>query len=96
MGRAYLSRGAWLWLVVRAVLSALLVAFIADPLRIPGLVSGVLIVAVLVLSYADLQRRKERTLLHNLGLPAMLIAGISAVPAIVAESTLMLAQSLGR
>jgi hypothetical protein len=81
---------------MRAVLGMLLVAFSANPLRIPAVVSSALVAAVLVISYAELQRRKERTLLHNLGLPVMLMVGMSAVPAIIAESAIKLAQSLGR
>jgi len=95
VGRAYFSRGAWLWLGMRAVLSALLVVFSANPLRIPGVVSAGLVALVFVISYADLQRRDEGTLLHNLGLPTMLVVAISALPAIVAESAIKIAQSLG-
>jgi hypothetical protein len=81
---------------MRAVFGVLLVLFSASPLRIPVAVSAALIGAVLIISYADLQRRKERTLLHNLGLPVLLIVGISALPAILAESAIKIAQSLGR
>jgi hypothetical protein len=96
VGRAYFNRGAWLWLAMRAVLGVLLLFFSSSPLRIPGVVSAALVAAVLIISYADLQRRNERTLLHNLGLPVMLIIGISALPAILAESAIKIAQSLGR
>jgi hypothetical protein len=58
--------------------------------------SVALVATVLIISYADLQRRRERTLLHNLGLPVLLIVGISALPAILAESAIKIAQSLGR
>lgn len=81
---------------MRAVLGVLLVFFSASPIRVPGAVSAALVAAVFIISYADLQRRKERTLLHNLGLPVMLIVAISALPAILAESAIKLAQSLGR
>ncbi|HXV17765.1 MAG TPA: hypothetical protein VD758_13350 [Gemmatimonadaceae bacterium] len=77
------------------MLSALLVSFSANPLRIPAFVSVALVAMIVVISYADLQRRDEGTLLHNLGLPVRLVVAISALPAIVAESAIRIAQAVG-
>ena len=81
---------------MRAVLGVLLVFFSASPIRFPAAISFALVVAVFLISYADLQRRQERILLHNLGMPVMLILAISALPAIVAESAIEIAQTLSR
>jgi hypothetical protein len=76
------------------MLSALLVSFGANPLRMPVFASVGIVALVAVISCADLQRRDEGTLLHNLGLPMMLIVAIAALPAIVAEFAIRIAQSL--
>lgn len=81
---------------MRAAVGGLFVVFSASPLRFPVAVSAVLVVVVFIVSYADLQRRREGNLLHNLGLPVMLIVAISTLPAIVAESAIKIAQSLSR
>ena len=81
---------------MRVALGVTLVLFSASPIRVPGALSFVLVAAVFVASYADLQRRHEGTLLHNLGMPVIVIVAISALPAIVAESAIDIAQSLSR
>jgi hypothetical protein len=81
---------------MRVMLAALLGFFSANPIRIPVALSAALVAAVVMISYADLKRRDERTLLHNLGLPVMLVVGLCALPAIVAESAIKIAQSLSR
>ena len=96
VGRAYLSRGAWLWLGMRAGLGALLVSLSDSPLRVSAADSAVVVAGVLVLSYADVRMRSERTFLHNLGLPPMLIVALSALPAVVAEAAIRFAESVSR
>lgn len=96
VGRAYLSRGAWLWLGLRLLLGLVFALFSASPLRLPFAVSAAIVAAACVLSYLDLRRRHENSLLHNLGMPVMLIVAISTVPAILAESAIEIAQSLSR
>lgn len=81
---------------MRAALGVLLVFFSASPIRVPPSISFALVAAVFAISYADLQRRQEGNLLHNLGMPVMLIVAISALPAIVAESAIEIAQTLSR
>lgn len=96
VGRAYLSRGAWLWLALRTLLGVLLVLSSASPIRLSFALSASLVAAVCVLSYLDLRRRHESVLLHNLGMPVMLIVAIATVPAILAESAIKVAQALAR
>lgn len=81
---------------MRVALSVPLLFSGASPTRFPVVTSSALIAAVLVISYADLQRRHETNLLHNLGMPVMLIVAISALPAVVAESAIDIAQMLSR
>lgn len=81
---------------MRAALGVSLVFFSASPVRVPSSISFALIGAVFVISYADLQRRHEGSLLHNLGMPVMLIVALSALPAVVGESAIRIVQSLGR
>lgn len=83
-------------MAMRAVLGVLLLSFSASPIRIPAVVSAAMVVAVFFVSYADLQRRREGNLLHNLGIPVILIVAISALPAVVAESAIRIAETLSR
>ena len=70
--------------------------FSASPIRFPAVISAALVATVFVISYADLKRRREGYLLHNLGMPVLLIVAISAIPALVAESAIEIAQRLAR
>jgi hypothetical protein len=79
---------------MRLVLGVALVVFSSSPLRFSSALSGLLILAVFAASYADLRRRQEGSLLHNLGMPVMLIVAISTIPAVLAESAIGIAQRL--
>jgi hypothetical protein len=68
----------------------------ASAVRVPAWVSFGLLAGVVMASYVELKRRREQNLLHNLGMPVLLIVAISAVPAIVAESTIGFLQSMSR
>lgn len=81
---------------MRVALAVALVFSSASPFRIPAWISFALVSGVLVLSYIELNRRHERNLLHNLGMPVLLIVAISAVPAVVAESAFRLIGSMSR
>ena len=83
--RAYLARGARLWIGARLFLSAPLLIAGIDPLDLT-FKAAVLIVAVSVmLGAADVYRRHERALLENLGVSRSVIFAVLALPAIVGE-----------
>lgn len=67
-----------------------------NPVRLPPAVATGFVVIVFILSYFDLQRRRETTLLHDLGVPAMLVVIIATIPAVFAESAIGLAGRLVR
>lgn len=61
----------------------------------PTIAAGI-VAMVFVLVYFDLQRRRETTMLHNLGVPAILVVAIATIPAAVAESAIEVAGRLVR
>ena len=89
--RAYLVRGLWLWLSVRAVATAVLLLGRVDPVHLP-LASQFQIAAFAVgACFLETHRQRERALLGNLGVRAGALATIFAVPAILGEATIRLA-----
>lgn len=81
---------------MRVLLGVLLMGFSLSPVSVSVAVSAAMVVGVIVVSYAELQRRHERNLLHNLGMPVMLTVAICALPAVVAESAIRIAETFGR
>jgi hypothetical protein len=96
VGRAYLTRGALLWASIRVLAGVLFVVLDSNPAHVPLIVSASIVSLVFALSYMDLRRRHEKVLLHNLGIPAAFVVIVAAVPAIVGESIIHLAATIGR
>ena len=95
---AFLRRAAFLWVGVR-LLFAVLVALNVDQLGPPSPVlsfRGALLVILLVaiLGLLEARRRNEHVFLANLGVPQLVVAALSAVPALAGE--LLVASFAGR
>ena len=92
--RAYVRRGARLWLASRALLAAVFLFGQADPIRTPTMGAALIILWVVGVSILETHRRGEFVLLGNLGIRPSAVAAMYAVPATVAEVALQCLASL--
>jgi hypothetical protein len=83
--RAYLRRGAVLWLLARALLSVVLAFADASPLALSSQASVITIVVVTTLGFAQTMRLRESVLLGNLGVSRPMLAAFFALPALIGE-----------
>jgi hypothetical protein len=89
--RAYVVRGAWLWLGTRALLAIMLLLAGGSPLDLGG-GGDLLAVALAVgLSFLETHLRGERFLLANLGAHPVMLGALFAAPALAGEIVLGLA-----
>lgn len=83
--RAYVVRGLWLWVGVRAVAAAVFATAELEPLPLSaGAVIQVILLCVIV-GFVDIRRRHERALLGNLGLGNAAMTLLFVAPAIFGE-----------
>lgn len=83
--RAYVVRGLWLWVGVRALVAAVFAMAELGPLPLSfGSAIQVVLLCVIV-GFVDIRRRHERALLGNLGLGNAVMALLFVVPAIFGE-----------
>ena len=101
--RAYLARGAWLWVLARALLLAVLVFAPSFAPRDPTLPSPAemlfrpspvamlwTVMLSVMLGWADVGRRRERALLGNLGVRPLHLTAFFAVTAAAGETVVVL------
>lgn len=88
--RAYLSRGARLWLATRAMLAAVFLLAGSNPLRLSAAVVLEVILLSVVVSFLNTHRHRERALLGNLGVRPFMLAILFAGPALIGEAALWL------
>jgi len=89
--RAFLTRGAWLWIGARLLASAVIALAGTNPLDF-SLMASLLIVGVsTALGAVDVVRRHERALLENLGVSRMMLLAFFAGPAALGELGIALA-----
>ena len=91
--RAYLTRGTALWLATRSIASAVLFLGGTDPLRISRGVAVEIVLLSVVVSVLEMKRRRESTLLANLGVRWFTIGALCVAPALVGELVVRLAGS---
>ena len=89
--RAYLSRGARLWLAIRVTLSGVLLLAGANPIQLSAAAVVEIVFLSVVVSLLETQRRRERALLANLGVRPLLLGALFAGPALIGEVALQLA-----
>lgn len=82
---SYLSRGARLWLLTRATITAVLLLAGGDPLRLPVTVMVGLIMLTVAVCFIDTYRHRERALLGNLGVNPLLLLAMFTGPALLGE-----------
>ena len=86
--QAYLSRGARLWLIVRAMLSGVFLLAGTNPVRLSALVGVEIVLLTGAVSFLEIRRRRERALLANLGVRPLVCGALSAAPALIGELAL--------
>ena len=86
--RAYLLRGAVLWIVTRAAITGVLLFTGANALKlsIASLVEVVLL--IIALEWIETNRHREHTLPGNLGVSPLLLSVFFAAPALLGELVL--------
>lgn len=83
--RTYLLRGAFLWLLTRLLVSAVIAAAKGDPFAI-SLRSAVIVIAVsTAVAFAQTIRYRERAFLGNLGVTRAWLVVSFALPALLGE-----------
>jgi hypothetical protein len=88
--RAYLSRGAWLWLAARALLSAVFLLAGTNPLQLSAAAVVEIILLSVGLSFLETHRRRERVFLANLGVRPLVLGALFAAAAMTGEVALRL------
>lgn len=83
--RAYLARGAQLWIGARLLVSAPLVLAGMDPLDLTFQTAMLIVGGSVMLGIVDVYRRHERALLENLGVSRRLLFVFLATPAVLGE-----------
>jgi len=83
--RTYVGRGAMLWLLTRALISAVIVAANGNPLALSPRSVAIVILVSTVSGLAQSARLREWALLANLGVSRTEAAVYLALPALVAE-----------
>jgi hypothetical protein len=86
--QAYLTRGGRLWLVTRAMLSAVFFLADVDPIHLSVPAAIEVVVLSVVVCFVDTYRNRERALLANMGVRPLAIASVFAAPAVVGEIAL--------
>jgi hypothetical protein len=89
--RAYLRRGAVIWLTMRLCVSVVLAFGREDPLRLAPATVFLLVIGSGGLMLADIRRRHERMLIGNLGIQPVTVSCLAFVPAVIGELGLRLA-----
>ena len=83
--RAYLVRGAVVWVGARLMISAVLFLAGVNPGRVGIGVSVAIIAIAVALGFVETRRQRERVLLANLGVSLSSLATLPGAPAIAGE-----------
>lgn len=83
--RTYLLRGAFLWLLARLLISAVIVAAQGDPFAISSRSAVIIIAVSTALAFAQTIRHREFAFLGNLGLTRAWLVACYALPALLGE-----------
>jgi hypothetical protein len=83
--RAYIGRGARLWLLTRMVVGAVLLFGSMDPIELTTSASFTMVILTVFVVGVEMVKRRELVLLGNLGVSSAWLAAFSALPAIAGE-----------
>jgi hypothetical protein len=86
--RAYLSRGARLWLIIRVALSGVFLLAGTNPIQLSAGAAIEIIVLSVVVSFLETRRCRERAFLANLGIGPLMLVALFAGPAMIGELAL--------
>jgi hypothetical protein len=89
--KAYLRRGAILWLTMRLCVSAVAAFGGEDPFHVAPTTILTLIVGSAALMLVDIRRRNERMLIGNLGWRPSVLSCLALIPAAIGELAIHLA-----
>jgi hypothetical protein len=92
--RAYLARGAQLWIGARLLVSVPLALAGMDPFRLTFATAMLIVGGTVLLGVADVYRRHERALLENLAVSRPVVFVFLAAPAILGELLISAAAGL--
>lgn len=85
IARAYVARGARLWVALRGLVTAVLLLGAGDLFRPSFSTASQIVVLSVAIGFVDIHRRRERALLGNLGLGPSAITMFFGVPALLGE-----------
>jgi len=88
LARAYISRGARLWLLTRALVCGVFLFVGTNPLQLSAAAIVGIVVLSVVLGFVETYSRRERVFVANLGLRPLWLGGLFAAPAIIGEVVL--------
>lgn len=91
--RAYLRRGAVVWLTTRLVVVVVFAFGGTNPFVVPIVVLLGLVAASAALTLVDVHRRHEQMLIGNLAIGPAFIVALAAIPALAGELAIRLAAS---
>jgi hypothetical protein len=94
IARAYLARGAELWLLIRLVISALFGATGTDPFHLATPTVAGIIALSLALGYIETARHREFVLLGNLSVSRTMLGAMLVAPAVAGEVILRLIDAI--
>ena len=86
--RAYLLRGALLWIVARAAITGALVLAGGDALKLSTTALVEVVLLIVALGWIETRRRREGALLANLGVSPLILSVFFAGPALLGEFVL--------
>ena len=92
IARAYLTRGLYLWLGARLLASASMTLGGGNPLDLSFIQAMWMIGISTALGLADVRWRRERALTENLGVTRTMLVALFAIPALIGELLIGLAE----
>lgn len=92
--RAYVVRGARLWLIARLAIVVLFLLGGTDPVRLSTSVTVALVVLTVAICFLDTYRHRERAFLGNLGVGPLLLTTMFVTPALLGELALRLVDAM--
>lgn len=92
--RAYLFRGALLWIVTRAAITGVLVLAGGNALRLSTAALIEVVLLIVALGWIETRRHRERSLLGNLGVSPLALSAFFAGPALLGEIVVRIVASV--
>lgn len=85
IARAYLARGARLWLLTRVSISGVFLLAGFDPATLSAAPTLAIVFLSIFVCLLETGRRRERALLANLGIHPLMLGALFAGPALIGE-----------